>query len=359
MNGQKKIHRCPGVDQYKMCMNQVGRKYLGGVFALAVSCLMSASCSFREQWPSGQGETATVLFSVPMLTEATKVPVNGDENAINQLRVIILSPGAKSINRLFTKEEIIAAGGSFVLENVPVGDVQLYVIANETGLGRDYTELSALQNELVDLPENQKKVLIRDADRAYFPKRGSEFPEGGLPMTWMDKNLKIDPPGDTPQKIQVPLQRCVAKLNIEMQSTLSEEIVITTMNFGPFFGDKLYLFQETNLDVPADASYGVKEYDGLDIRIPANGSETLVCYIYPSFAWTSDENPSPYTIGFSTASGKEYQPRAFVADYGILNSIARNTQVNILAKLSSEADITLDFEVVPWVEKTVDVPSFN
>ena len=142
-----------------------------------------------------------------------------------------------------------------------------------------------------------------------------------------------------------------------MQSTLSEEIIINEMNFGAFFGDRLYLFQEQSLDVPDDALYAAKGYTGLDITIPANDEEILECYIYPSFAWKSDKDPTPYTIGFKTGSAT-YESQAFV-NGGAINSIARNTQINITAKLSKPANVEISFEVLPWGEETVDVPSFN
>ena len=184
-------------------------------------------------------------------------------------------------------------------------------------------------------------------------------------MSWMNKTLTIDPPqydeenNIVPQNINVALQRCVAKLKIIMQSTLSEDIVIKEMNFGAFFGDRLYLFQEQSLDVPDDAQYAAKGYTGLDITIPPNGEKILECYIYPSFAWKSASEQTPYTIGFKTKVGKEYPSQQFVNDYGALNSIARNKQVNITAKLSKHANIDIKFDVVDWKPVTVDVPSFN
>ena len=69
-------------------------------------------------------------------------------------------------------------------------------------------------------------------------------------------------------------------------------------------------------------------------------------------------NASPYTIGFKTAT-TTYPPLAFVDNYGTLNAIARNTQVNISATLHTNALIDIKFEVVPWEDNTVEVPSFE
>lgn len=331
------------------------------IVVLLAACLLSATfagCTREADEPVADGCTATIRLDIPMLEADTRVDVKGDENAINQLRVIILSQGAESINKIFTATDL--ADGSITIDNVPVGPVQMYVIANEASLDKDYNNLLDLKNDVVDV-DGKRKVLIKDESRTHFPKRGSEFPETGLPMEWMNKSLTIEPPTDTPQTIEVQLVRAVAKLNIMMNNALSEPITITGMSFGKFFGNSLYLFHESNLDVPEDNDgtiYDSKAYSDLDIMIQGNQSEQLVLYIYPSFAWKSG-TLSPYTIGFSTAAGKTYPEQTFVNDYGALNSIARNTQVNISATLRTDAHIQINYEVVPWENNTVDVPSFN
>ena len=234
----------------------------------------------------------------------------------------------------------------------------MYVIANEASLGKDYSDLKTLQD---DVEQETGKVHIHDDERKHFPKRGSEmdFTATGLPMEWMGQ-LTIDPPTDTPQEIEVNLVRAVAKLNITMNNALSDPITINGMSFGSFFGNCLYLFHTNSLDVPADTDYAGMSYtDGINIPIEGNSSATLALYIYPSFAWKNAGDASPYTIGFTTVAGGNYQQQAFVNNYGALNSIARNTQVNISATLRTDTHIEIKFKVVPWEENTVDVPPFN
>lgn len=339
----------------------------------AIAFLLCA-CSREDVNQSSDGLTTTISLNIPMLSSSSRATIEDSEkeNAIHNLRVVILSKGAESINQIFKD---VTPGNTLKIENVPVGKVEMYVIANEASLGKDYTDLKTLQNDVVDLGYT-RKVRVLDETRQHFPKRGSEFDKEnensettkGLPMSWMNKKLTINPPqydaeyNIVPQNIEVALQRCVAKLNIIMQSTLSETIVIKSMNFGTFFGDRLYLFHEGDLDVPDDAVYAAKTYgddtNPLNITIPANDEKRLVCYIYPSFAWKDKNDPSPYTIGF-VSDKTTYEPKTFVNDFGALNSIARNKQVNITAKLSKPANINIDFEVVRWDEQTVDVPSFN
>lgn len=329
------------------------------IMGLLATCLLSATfagCTREADEPVADGRTATIRLDIPMLEADTRVDIAGDENAINQLRVIILSQGATSINQTFTADDL--TDGSITISNVPVGPVQMYVIANEESLGKNYSDLETLQKDVITVNET-RKVLITDENRTHFPKRGSEFPATGLPMTWMNKNLTIEPPTDTPQNIEVNLVRTVAKLNILMSNALTESITIDQMSFGTFFGNRLYLFAEQDLDVPDNTEYDSKEYQALNIEIAGGKTEQLVLYIYPSFAWTDPKADSPYTIGFHTEAGKEYLPQSFVDKNGAINSIARNTQVNIHATLSAPANVQISFEVVPWAEKNVEVPPFN
>ena len=240
------------------------------IIGLLATCLLSATfagCTREADEPAADGRTATSRLDIPMLEADTRVDVAGDENAINQLRVIILSQETESINKTFTDDDL--KSGSVTIDNVPVGPVQMYVIANEESLDKDYSDLATLQKDIITVGET-RKVLITDESRKHFPKRGSEFPATGLPMEWMNKSLTIEPPTGTPQTIEVQLVRAVAKLNIMMNNALSESITITGMSFGPFFGNSLYLFHETNLDVPEDNSgkmYASKAYSDLDITI--------------------------------------------------------------------------------------------
>ena len=85
----------------------------------------------------------------------------------------------------------------------------------------------------------------------------------------------------------------------------------------------------------------------------------LICYFYPSFAWTKDTEASPYTIGFITEHG-EYPNMAFLnSDGKPYNSIPRNKQININVTLSGATHVNIDFEVVEWTNEEITVPEFE
>lgn len=335
-------------------MKRLSYHYIYRLLMLPVAMISFIGCQMEDGRLSAEG-SAAIRLEIPQLETISRVPVTGNEDAINHLRVIILSQNSKeSINRTFNAADL--ATGSVVIENVPVGKVQMYVIANESSLGRNYDDLKNLQNELEPATN---KVLIKDETRSHFPKRGSQFPVGGLPMTWMDNDLTILPPSGTLQNVEVFLVRAVAKLNIQMSNMLTDRIVIDEMSFGPFFGDRLYLFAEGILDVPEGNVYAEQKFTGLNIPIDGQKTEQLVLYIYPSWAWEDPNLNSPYTIGFHTEAGGSYPQMAFVKEGSAINSIPRNKQINIYATLSAPANVNIDFEVLPWEPKNIDVPPFN
>lgn len=332
---------------------------------LVMAVLLCQACTGTDPQDITEERTTTIYLQLPQPDAGTRMSPSyetdlGDlEKKIYTLRVILLSQAgtnkSTTINRLFTN---VKSGESLAIENVPVGVAQLYVIANEASIGQDYSDIANLQKQVVDV-NNSRKVLITDTVNRYFPIRGSELlaaeKKKGLPMSWMNKNLTVS----KNMTIDVALERCVSKVRMQIQNDFSESIKVTEVSFGKFFGNSFYLFREEALDVP-DQTYKEQVYDkSVDYPIAPNESEVLICYFYPSFAWTSDVEASPYTIGFKTEHG-EYPKMAFLnSDGKPYNSIPRNKQININVTLSGATHVNIDFEVVEWTERTITVPDFE
>lgn len=332
---------------------------------LVMAVLLCQACTGTDPQDITEERTTTIYLQLPQPDAGTRMSPSYEtdlgklEKKIYTLRVILLSQAgtnkSTTINRLFTN---VKSGESLAIENVPVGDAQLYVIANEASIGQDYSDIVNLQMQVENV-NNLRKVLIRDNDNQYFPIRGSELlaakEKKGLPMSWMNKDLKVS----KNMKIDVALERCVSKVRMQIQNDFSESIKVTKVSFGAFFGNSFYLFREGALDVP-DQTYKEQEYDKSgDYPIAPNESEVLICYFYPSFAWPSGTEAFPYTIGFKTQNGN-YPKMAFLnSDGKPYNSIPRNKQININVTLSGATHVNIDFEVVEWTERTITVPDFE
>ena len=322
---------------------------------LALPC-GTACTDTLDEGATADGRTATVCLRIPQIKPVTRAGMTLEEaeDAIHTLRVVVVQDGKQTNNEEFTSDQL--SNGTVTIRKVPVGQVELYVIANELSIDNGYTTTT------------DGKLLVQDPGRDCFPKRGTEFLSKsnstdpiGLPMGWINKTQTIQEGENT---IDVQLERQVAKLNIQMYNTLSSDITITTISFGEFFSDRFYFVRQGTLDVPTDTKYVEWTFtsigtDGTGITIDGGTTETMVCYVYPSFAWKDPKNSSPYTIGFETKAGVEYAKQAFVNNYGALNSILRNTQINIYATLSKSANVDIDFNVTEWVKEAIAIPPFD
>lgn len=342
-----------------------------------LALLLCAACTGQADDPTAtyEGRTATLRLIVPQPEAATRTtPVDAsyetkleaEESAIYTLRIVIYSlrdgNNATTINRLYTASELKNNNNVLTITGVPVGVAQICAIANEGSIGQAYSDILTMQKQAVNV-NGISKVLITDAENKYFPKRGTQLldianpAQKGLPMSWMAKNYDIV---EGTNSLSVELERCVAKIRMEIQNNFSEKITVNKVSFGAFFGKSFYLFRETYLDVPAEQNYVGREFEeGVSYDIQPNGKEVLILYFYPSFAWTSGSVASPYTIGFVTEGGT-YPQMAFLDPTGTsYNSIPRNTQVNISVTLSGETHVSVDFAVVGWEKTDITVPDFE
>lgn len=344
-----------------------------------LALLLCAACTGQADDPTAtdEGRTATLRLIVPQPEAATRTtPVDAsyetelaaEESAIHTLRIVIYSlrdgNNATTINRLYTASELKKNNNVLTITDVPVGVAQICAIANEGSIGQDYSDILTMQQQAVNV-EGISKVRITDDGNKYFPKRGTQLlaitepAQKGLPMSWMAKNYEIK---SGTNNLSVELERCVAKIRMEIQNNFSEKITVSKVSFGKFFGNSFYLFREKNLDVPAGQNYVSREFggeEGVSYEIQPNEKEVLILYFYPSFAWTSGSVASPYTIGFETQR-ETYPQMVFLGPTGTsYNSIPRNTQVNINVTLSGEAYVSVSFAVVPWVGTEITVPDFE
>lgn len=349
------------------------------VCTTAFLTLSTVSCDSDSvsQLPSTEDSASlTLRIEAPVVTRADNVTDEeyaAFENRIRTLRVLIFSESGSVLkNETFTQDELVSASGSYThtVSGLPVGTVDIYLVANEASIGQDYGDTGNFTGGMVDAPSPSapgttiKKVLITDANREHFPERYSQLTDqtNALPMSAHSRGVTINPGENT---ASLSLIRSVAKLKIEMVNELTRTITVNEMSFGAFMADRFYLFQEEKLDVPSDAVYDDITYGSQDdasqhlgIEIEGGESRVLVLYIYPSYAWTSGTTDSPYTIGFRTPNAT-YDPLPFITASNPFNSIARNTQVTIRALLHTDSNFKLNFEVEPWATETIEVPSFD
>lgn len=320
-------------------------------------CLAFAACESSEDGivPS-EGETTSVTLrigtgnSVPGIT--TRYVDASQYEGIRTLRVIVTTGTPENRTILYNQKQTGITGGNSETEtvtipDVPLGEAMFYVIANEESLGKEYTDdvINA------DLADNRKVLFVDEENNRHFPKLGPQIVDDGLPMTGSKEvTVSKDMSG-----VDIELERAVVKLSLTVENATTSDITLKSVKFGPFSGDRFYLFPTYQLDVPDGSKYEGLSYDNQNIVIKGGGkTEKLSAYIYPTYAYVAGSE-NPYTISLST-SVRDYGKLVFAPN---VNSFRRNTQVNIRARITTAVGIIVNFEVNDWDDYTVDVPSFN
>lgn len=266
---------------------------------------------------------------------------------LRTLRIIVTDEAMTKVhyNEEYTVEPSNSINQSITIPNIPVGKAFFYVIANEKSLGKTYTT-AELMKEITN-----KKLLFKDEEWKYFPQKGPDIETNGLPMSGK-ADADISPENNT---VNVKLTRAVTKILLTVENTTSSAITLKDINFGSFFGDRMYVFAEQDLDVPDDTQYTSMKFENIGLYIDANSSSPkLSLYLYPTYAQkTIDDNP--YELGISTTN-YTYKNQPFAPG---INSFSRNTQINIRARITTTVGLQIDYAVQPWDEYSVDVPEFN
>ena len=314
--------------------------------------------------PASAAETTTLTLHVGTQSPSASVTTKADDSnvlpyeGLRTVRVIITYDSNQRIgynvkHKVDVSQAPTAAilNKTLTLQNVPVGPANIYVIANEESLGMEYDNATLLANV-----EN-KKLEVVDKFWIYFPKRYDEIAAHGLPMSAKleDQTISAGMSG-----ISIHLDRAVVKLHLTVENATSAELTLKGVKFGKFVSDRFYMFREQNLDIPADTQHKVLQYGGddspMDVTLAPNAkTDWKPVYIYPNFAYKVPTGSNPYTLTLNTEN-KEYGPSSLGRN---LNSLVRNTQFNILARITATATIEISYNCVPWEEVNIDVPSFD
>ena len=327
------------------------------------------ACQQEESLPGGNDKMVTLTLNIG--TQTTGVSTRADANVlpyegIRTLRALVISDAAAPEDRkiLYNEKHVIieentsptsaTLSASLTLENIPVGKASIYLIANEESIGIEYT------NDILMTPAyiNDSKLLLLDEGWTHFPKRYEEIAEHGLPMSGKAEGIEIT---SDMQAISIKLERTVVKLHLTIENATSKELTLEWVKFGSFISDRVFLFRQSQLDIPestiyTDLRYPKDEAETLDVALAASAeTDWQPVYIYPNFAYKNPTGPNPYTLSLATRY-KEYSPSLIGSD---INSMVRNTQFNILARITASATINILYSFVPWEENEVNVPSFN
>ena len=330
---------------------------------LCAGCTLGAwlcACEDQADIPAPAGKTTTVTLRIGTNSSegmATRADANVKPyEGLRTLRVIVTDVSKTNIwyNNKFDvdrskdpQEAVLTT--KVQLEKVPVGPANIYLIANEESLGVEYT------NETLQSNSQNNKLEVKDETWTYFPATYEKIKENGLPMS-QSENVEIKE--NTP--ISISLDRAVVKIHLTVVNATAGDLTLNWVEFGPFISDRFYMFREQELDIPADTKYKKLRYPetgNFDNIVLKKGEATNwnSIYIYPNRAYSDPLTDNPYTLALGT-NAKDYPASLLGLNENVL---IRNHQLNITARITASATISVDYKYVSWVKTSVDVPPFN
>lgn len=325
-------------------------RYISLLLALVFAAGLS-SCIKEDYADSTKNDKATV--SLVFDTRAPGVDGQtvqaGPNEGIKTLRVIIVDSESSTVNVNKLYDYSAEAGPvevkTLTIMNLPVGQKDFYVIANEGSVEMNGINLDTWQ-EKGTFNESDKNELLQAVIASGFPKTDAEIAELGLPIAgWQSENIT----GTEDQVIEIPITRAVAKMELTLTNNTGAPFQLDQVAMGRFFPNMTYLFPGKAL--PEGVAYADHTFE-TNATLAEDATETFCFYFYESYA-----GADAYTIQLN--NGSEYgatpilvEPEEEGGQATPLTSVERNTCVRVKGTIESKA-WTLLANVLPWQHEEV------
>lgn len=325
-------------------------RYISLLLALVFAAGLS-SCIKEDYADSTKNDKATV--SLVFDTRAPGVDGQtvqaGPNEGIKTLRVIIVDSESSTVNvnKLYdySAEPDPVQVKTLTIMNLPEGQKDFYVIANEGSVGMNDIDLDTWQ-EKGTFNESDKNKLLQAVIASGFPKTDAEIAEQGLPIAGVESaNIT----GTEDQEIEIPITRAVAKMELTLTNNTGAPFQLDQVAMGSFFPNMTYLFPGKTLS--EDVTYEAHIFE-TNATLAEGATETFCFYFYESNA-----GENAYTIQLN--NGSEYgatpilvEPEEEGGQATPLTSVKRNTCVRVKGTIESKA-WTLLANVLPWQHEEV------
>lgn len=325
-------------------------RYISLLLALVFAAGLS-SCIKEDYADSTKNDKATV--SLVFDTRAPGVDGQTVQAGLNEgiktLRVIIVDSESSTVNVNKLYDYSAEAGPvevkTLTIMNLPEGQKDFYVIANEGSVGMNDIDLNAWQ-EKGTFNESDKNELLQAVIASGFPKTDAEIAELGLPIAgWQSENIT----GTEDQVIEIPITRAVAKMELTLTNNTGAPFQLDQVAMGNFFPNMTYLFPGNAL--PENVMYTAHTFE-TNAMLDEGATKTFCFYFYESNA-----GANAYTIQLN--DGSEYgatpilvEPEEEGGQVTPLTSVERNTCVRVKGTIESKA-WTLLANVLPWQHEEV------
>lgn len=327
-------------------------RYLG-IVLLVLLTGMVCSCG-KERLSDTSSERVNVILNFDTRVGDSESVAIDEGEGIRTLRIIITDEKNQVIDNIwrdYSSEGTLTASKTLTIMGLEAGIKKFYVVINEKSIGL-FNYLNGINTVLPsDFTSN---VIQNTTTDTYFPRMDSNI-ENGVPATGM---IAVDL-NETNNTFTIPCVHTVIKVELNIKNLMNVPCPISAIKFGKFVPDATYLFdaEEKSVKLPGGTTISTLQYDEPNgftgISLPANMSDfqkVLVFYMYEPKVDTSEDFSIAFA-GFESLS----VAKSFISQ----TEIPRNSLLRINATIDLQKISTLDYEVLPWGEATVEVPGFN
>ena len=352
--------------------------YIAAAIA-TLACLFS--CSKNTENDLGEGATVTLSFYTGGIETRAVTPGDGDigdgggiyldENGKPDLIILIADANPKSttygnivkrFRGIGSSHDGTVQSSSAKTVNVSFnfaqgGNYVVYALANTRGFWdmEDADENAITVDDLMDNTEDTKVPTMAVLEDLRFKKLAANT----HPTIDEAKGMPLSAEGDLVVsdghngQARLELLRCVARVTAEFINNSGEDLTISNytneiVNISPDCG---YVIKHPAVS-PADATMGklIATVAGPD-ELKNGKSISAHWYTFPSVG--------PYTCNISfTANGKSYTFEGLPVTNNKREDIPclfRNQQLHIVTRISKGSQVSFNFQVDDWVEKTAEV----
>lgn len=332
-------------------------KYCQLLLLIFTMCI--ASCINDPVEPSvGDSPTATVRMVLDARSADLQEGVLEKNEGIKTLRVIIANASGSVIrNELRAVDDMEGSGlttqQKLIIYGLPTGiALTFYVIANEASFGGDLSTDYGIGKSVAGLTSTLLSSSFPTAEAINF----------GLPMSGFSEQTTFTKENN---EIVINLQRAVAKINLILKNPTSSSITLSGVTLGKFFTSETRLFAGSLVEVSGEYKSFELLTNSKTITIPpqtnvGNDSHIGEVRYCPIYLYETAAGKGVYTLKVIRDDGIINEAKEFINPSGeSFSKIDRNSNITLTATIINEATLQVEYKVVSWDERSVEVPPFN
>lgn len=311
------------------------RRYLG---AIGLLLLMGVVTSCIKDDIATTSDADAVNITVNVGSRAADSEAFTDEG-IKTLRLILVQDGriVSNLRHDFTTTEgqpLLEKGINII--GLKKAATNFYAVVNEESAEVSFDRGFAVG---ANFSERDFMQTVLEAKEATFPK--TDISEKGLPMQGKVSKSKDELVDNV--SVEIPVERVVARIDLNLENNTGSTLDINKINFGNFFPS------QTQLGEFAPGTYAPKTF-AESVEIPAtagNNTHKFTYYLYESQAGAGN-----YTVSLN--DGKEYPAVPILVRGQQVTELLRNHILSITGTVNSSG-WELTCEVNPWEKEDIDL----